>query len=281
MDTALRKTGINVLGDMPWGTHCCHFFETEADLLDTLIPYFTVGLEKNEFCLWVIHEPLTEAKVANALKQAVPHIDQHLANRSIEIVSSRKWYLGGGSFSLKRVMRGWNEKLAQALARGHVGMRANGQTNWLEEKDWKRFCDYEQVLNESIADRRMIVLCSYSLTASGAAALLNVARTHQFAIAKRGGEWERVEWKPRVAAPDLYETLTAREREVFRLAASGYTNPEIADRLSIGVRTVETHRANLMRKLGLSNQTELVLHAIQRGLLSRDNSPRRTSGHDR
>ena len=54
------------------------------------------------------------------------------------------------------------------------------------------------------------------------------------------------------------------------LAAEGHTNPKIARRLSIGVRTVESHRANLMRKLRLRNQTELVRYAVRRGLLPLD-----------
>jgi DNA-binding NarL/FixJ family response regulator len=66
---------------------------------------------------------------------------------------------------------------------------------------------------------------------------------------------------------DPYETLTAREREVLHLVAEGYTNAEIADRLFISRRTVETHRANLMRKLGLRTQTDLISYALRRGIL--------------
>ncbi len=75
------------------------------------------------------------------------------------------------------------------------------------------------------------------------------------------------EEKTKGGALDIYETLTSREVEVFQLATVGCGNPEIADRLSIGVRTVETHRANLLRKLGLSSQTELVHYALRRGAL--------------
>jgi DNA-binding NarL/FixJ family response regulator len=80
----------------------------------------------------------------------------------------------------------------------------------------------------------------------------------------------------RRAAPgplDPYATLTGREREVFALAAEGNSNPEIAARLSIGTRTVETHRARLMRKLGLHNQSELIRYAIQRGILRIEPGP--------
>lgn len=73
--------------------------------------------------------------------------------------------------------------------------------------------------------------------------------------------------KAESAALDPYETLTAREREVLHLVAEGHANAEIADRLFISRRTVETHRANLMRKLGLRTQTDLIRYALQRGIL--------------
>lgn len=66
---------------------------------------------------------------------------------------------------------------------------------------------------------------------------------------------------------DPYDMLTPREREVLHLAAEGYTNAEIAQRLLISPRTVEVHRANMMRKLGLRNQTDLIRFAMQRGIL--------------
>jgi DNA-binding NarL/FixJ family response regulator len=67
---------------------------------------------------------------------------------------------------------------------------------------------------------------------------------------------------------DPYDTLSSRERQVLQLAAEGLTNSEIGDKLSIGKRTVETHRANLIRKLGLKSQAELVKYALRRGLVS-------------
>ena len=69
---------------------------------------------------------------------------------------------------------------------------------------------------------------------------------------------------------DPYRTLTSREREVLSLVAEGYTNAEIAARLGISSRTVETHRANLMRKLGLRTLAELIRYALRQGILSSD-----------
>lgn len=67
---------------------------------------------------------------------------------------------------------------------------------------------------------------------------------------------------------DPYETLTTREREVLHLAAEGLNNSQIASKLSISPRTAEMHHGNLMRKLHLRNQTELIRFALQRGILS-------------
>src|SRR3977135_2824524 len=54
MAAELRQTGIRLVGDVPWGTHFCHFYETKEDLLDILVPYFKAGLENNESCVWVV-----------------------------------------------------------------------------------------------------------------------------------------------------------------------------------------------------------------------------------
>ncbi len=77
--------------------------------------------------------------------------------------------------------------------------------------------------------------------------------------------------KAESAAVDAYETLTTREREIMQLAAEGCTNADIASRLSISPRTAETHRANLMRKLGLHTHTDLIRYALRRGILPIDN----------
>jgi len=69
---------------------------------------------------------------------------------------------------------------------------------------------------------------------------------------------------------DPYELLSNREREVMHLAAHGYTSAEIAEKLCISRRTVETHRTNFMRKLNLGNQTDLLRYALRRGILPPD-----------
>jgi DNA-binding NarL/FixJ family response regulator len=64
------------------------------------------------------------------------------------------------------------------------------------------------------------------------------------------------------------ETLTNREIEVLKLVAEGLTSKEIAELLSISIRTVEHHRANLLKKLNLKNTADLIKHAIQNGFIT-------------
>jgi DNA-binding CsgD family transcriptional regulator len=69
-----------------------------------------------------------------------------------------------------------------------------------------------------------------------------------------------------MAATD--DHLSPRERDVLRLLAAGHTNREVADLLCISVRTAETHRASIRRKLGADTHAALVRHAIEAGLFS-------------
>jgi DNA-binding NarL/FixJ family response regulator len=67
-----------------------------------------------------------------------------------------------------------------------------------------------------------------------------------------------------------YDTLSDREREILKLIAEGRTNKEIAQMLFLAVKTVQAHRANLMRKLGMHDRTELVKYAIRKGIVGLD-----------
>jgi two-component system, NarL family, response regulator NreC len=66
---------------------------------------------------------------------------------------------------------------------------------------------------------------------------------------------------------DTYNLLSEREKEVLTLIAKGYSNKEIAEQLVISVKTVETHKGNLMEKLQMKTRPELVEYAVKKGLL--------------
>src|SRR5690242_5055226 len=107
--TELRKTGIGVVGDVPWGTHFFLFHETREDLLDTLVPYFKAGLEGKELCIWVISNPLTEHEAQTSLKKEVRSFEAYLEQRRMRFVQGRGWYMTGDDLELEKVPDGWNQ----------------------------------------------------------------------------------------------------------------------------------------------------------------------------
>ena len=68
-------------------------------------------------------------------------------------------------------------------------------------------------------------------------------------------------------AVDSYELLTMREREILQLLAEGKTNKEVASSLNISLYTVETHRSNILEKLGIHSPAELILYAVRKGII--------------
>jgi len=275
----LRQSGIRVVGEVPWGAHICIFYETKDDLLDTAAAYFKAGLASNEFCVWAISQPIGEADARAALRREIPDLDTQLAAGRIEIISGTDWYLRGDQFDLQRITGGWNEKLRVALDRGFDGMRVSGNAFWIESNHWEAFCEYERELDRSIVGQRMVVLCTYSLQASRAVDVLDVARAHQCCTARRNGDWEFL------ATPELRQAkqeierlrgalgvlskpfpghtlLTPRERVALAQIVRGASSKEAARTLDISPRTVEFHRANVMRKLGARNIADLMRRVL-------------------
>lgn len=203
-----RKTGIDVLGDIPWGSHFCLFYETKQDLLDIVVPHFKAGFENNEFCIWVISgSRLTTAEEARAaLEQAVPGLDRLLADDRIEILNTLDWYLEENEFNIEKIVKALDAKLKRALAQGYDGMRVSGDMFWLEQKYRNDFNAYEKHLHDFITDLPMTVLCTYPLAGFGSTEILDVMQVHQFAIIRRQGEWEVIE------TPELIEARAEIKR---------------------------------------------------------------------
>ena len=74
----------------------------------------------------------------------------------------------------------------------------------------------------------------------------------------------------RQVRPDPYTELTDREKEIFQLSAEGMSSEEIAEFLTLSVHTISTHRRNLMGKLNIKNQAELITYAVKRGIIATD-----------
>jgi C4-dicarboxylate-specific signal transduction histidine kinase len=267
MTSALRNSGIEPVGEMPWGTHFCHFYETRDDLLETLLPFFKAGLEAGEFCAWVVSEPLTEEEVWQALDRAVPGLDRYVSDQSIEVLKARDVYLAGGEIDLHRIIGNWGAKLERALSRGYPGIRVSGNTAWLEQKQWREFMEYETELNRGISDQPMLVLCTYPLATCGAIEFLDVAGTHQFAVAKRRGRWEVVE-TPQLTQAKAEIARLNRDLEQRVLERTTELETAIGDqrRASQALQEAQRALAHVTRLTTISELTASLAHEVNQPL---------------
>jgi PAS domain S-box-containing protein len=222
-----RRSGLAVIGDVPWGTHFCQFYQTQDDLLDILAPYFRAGLEQNEFCMWVTSEPLAAEDARAALERSVPGFADYVARGQIEILPYTDWSLLGGTFDSARVLAGWVDQLAAARAKGFEGLRLSGNTFWLERNGWRAFADYEEEINSVIGRYRMIALCTYSLDRVSAGEIIDVVMNHQFALIKRAGRWERIESAEQRKREEALRQSERRFQDLFESMAEGFALHEV------------------------------------------------------
>ncbi|MDY9927489.1 MEDS domain-containing protein [Methanosarcina sp.] len=193
MEENVRNSGIDVIGDVPWGTHFCQFYQTKEDLMDIIVPYFKAGLENNELCVWITSQPSEVEEVKEALRRAVPDFDVYLERGQMEIIPYTHGYLKEGVFNPEKVVNNWIEKINQALTRGYDGLRATGDNRWLEKEGWDGFVNYEKKVDAIIDKHHVIALCPYYLDMCSTAEIIDVVSNHQFALIKREGKWERIE----------------------------------------------------------------------------------------
>ncbi|MET0645068.1 MAG: MEDS domain-containing protein [Pyrinomonadaceae bacterium] len=247
MATELTRTGIEVVGEVAWGTHLCHFYETRQDLLDILIPYFRAGLEAREFCVWVVAE-FTVEEARDALRRGIPGAERHLSAGDIQIIPHAEWYLKGGTFDAERVTGDWGGKLDEALAKGYEGLRGGGVVAGLLKEYDEDVLRFEAALDEALAGRRVILLCSYLLSKVDAAAVFDVVRTHEVAVVRRRGRWEVLE----------SVELKRVKREIEKL------NAELEQRVAVRTRELEAANEELKKEIARRERVEAALRASER-----------------
>ncbi len=223
----MRATGLDVIGDVPWGTHFCQFYEDECDLVDLLVPYFKAGLAQRELCMWITSAPLQVEEATAALVRAGVDVDACTRDGRLKILDHADWYLRGGVFDAGRVLHDWVAELEAARARGLEGLRLSGNTFWLERSLWDDFTEYEAAVDEVVGGLPMLALCTYSLRRCGAPEILDVMSNHAFALIKRAGRWQVIESGERRKIEASLRASEERYRSLFNGMTEGFALHEV------------------------------------------------------
>ncbi|MCU0949465.1 MAG: MEDS domain-containing protein [Burkholderiaceae bacterium] len=161
-------------------------------MLDILVPFFAAGLRTNELCLWVTSAPLDLQTARVALERAVPDLRERMIHGQIELIDGDRWYKSS-QFDATLILQQWTEWEQRAQAKGFEGLRLTGNTLWVHKNNWDEFTDYERRVNEMFRGLRVLAMCTYHMDSCNASEVLDVVRNHEFAIARRNGEWEMLE----------------------------------------------------------------------------------------
>ena len=277
MEEKRRKTGIDLLGDVPWGTHFCQFYRTRGDLTDILVPYFKAGLENNELCMWITSEPLPVDEAITALSKAVDNLADYIAEGQIEILDASQWYTRSGRFNSSEVLQGWVDKEKKALEKGFDGLRLTGNIFWLESEDWDNFREYEEVINHVIGNHRMLALCSYSLERCGAVEVIDVLNNHQFGLIRKDGNWNIIESSQHKQAEEARRESEHRLVSFLNSATDGFclydsefnllmANAKALDMLRMTEKdAIGKHMLELSPRLKDTNRWEMYKKALETG----------------
>lgn len=187
----LRKTGINVIGDVPWGTHISYIYSSKDGNKDhhgIIASCIKEGLLHNELCVWIYSQNTSYQEIKEAIKEVLADVDNFTADGQLKILPYTKWYVEDNTFNELRVNKHWSNLIKYAMENGFEGIRAVGDTAWLEKSSFRSFANYERNINNWISDMPFIAVCLYDESKLDILQFADIINNHDYIIIKDHGE---------------------------------------------------------------------------------------------
>ncbi|MBU7003928.1 MAG: MEDS domain-containing protein, partial [Theionarchaea archaeon] len=143
-----------------------------------------------EMCIWVTSDPFSPEDAICSLESR-PILGNWLDRGQMEVVHFDEWYLDGGSFRGKKVLRRWSKRYKDAISGGYAGLRISGDMSWVDAHTWKSFAEYEGRIDRTIDGKRMLALCTYPLDFCERTQVDDVVGNHNTTIWEGAEGWNR------------------------------------------------------------------------------------------
>lgn len=186
---SFRESGINALDLVKWGSHIAQLCNSKDDLIELLIPYMKNGLEHNEQCLWIISD-MSVLEAEDAIIDSFPSSKIYLAKGQLEIISYEDWYLFKGYFDGQAVLDSSLKKYKDAMCNGYSGFRFAGNACWADKDYFDDFIGLEELVNRSLSDEKMLLLCSFKQNGCTEDRMSDVESNHKYVLIKSNGSWK-------------------------------------------------------------------------------------------
>jgi PAS domain S-box-containing protein len=207
-----RKSGIAPIGDIPWGTSFCHFYQNRNDQLGVLVPYFKAGLKHNERCIWVSPRASTK-DLYQALKTTLPDFQKCLDRHQIETIYLSQWYT-----RYRKPSETILNKLDDAVLNGFDGLRIVINPA-LTTKITKTRIDEEI---DTVSRYNIIALFSYPRDRFDAVNLIKVMKDYQFALVRNADKLEVIESSEARIVKNALVRNEERSRYILSHMAEGF-----------------------------------------------------------
>lgn len=202
----IRKSGIPLIGDLPWGSHFCQLYRTSQDLLEVAVPYLKAGLAANEFCAWVTSADFCAEDAVRALKKAVPCFEECLNKGQIEIMTHTRWRARGGK-SGKAVL----SLMDKAVDGGYAGVRL--VCNAPPDKAG----GYDVVSRHNV-----VAMYAYPRDEIDAPRLMDLVKNHRYALVRSPGGWEVIKSSEAQIVKDELRRSEEKLKSLFSYMSEGF-----------------------------------------------------------
>lgn len=265
----MTYTGIDVLGDAPWGSHFCTFYDSPGDMLELMAAYFAAGLANDEACLWVLSSPFSKREALQALDDRTPNLKTCLENGQLLVLDYDEWYLTNGIFDIAPLLKRWETKYADVMSSNFNGLRANGVESWLHGSELEAFLEYERALDVMIRDKQVLVHCSFPLQQCNVGRFIDVATVHEKVVTKKDCCWHVLEIQEikqsKAALAQRNERLESivRERTKILEMTVKQLESEVAQRIQTESRLSKIARDLTTRNADLEQFSYILSHNLR------------------